>query len=820
MAKTKKIKKPQEVLPQRSNKEQRLFDNLLRVLEQFMMGKSYVPLSQGELMTRLTLPPQHEPVLNEALQTLTKLKKADLTNGKYTWKKKDQETVSGVLRLHPRGFGFLQVENSQYDEDIFIPKHLTQNAVDGDQVEVVVNPDSMSEKGPEGKVIAILSRGRTHLAGIILTTTRGGNALAFVPLLGTSQRVLVQTDPTHPLKVGDRIIMEVIDWGKKDDETLCKYSHYIGHISDPSCDIKAAIEEYGIRSDFPTKVVAEAEEYGTSVARADMKNREDLREVECFTIDPDTAKDFDDALTVSKKDNGNYELGVHIADVSHYVAPGTALDAEASIRCNSTYFPGTCVPMLPNALSDNLCSLKPNVNRLTVSVFMEFDPSGTLVTYRIAKSVIKSAKRFTYKEAKQVLDGTKKSKHAPTLHLMVELCNLLKRKRFDRGSIEFAMPELMVLVDKSGIPTGTDYIEYDITHQMVEEFMLKANEMVAWHLTNQGRNVPFRVHDEPSEDNLKDFAMLARTFGYDLSDKPTPAELQRMFQEAHGSPYAQYLATSYIRRMRLAVYSPENIGHYGLALTHYCHFTSPIRRYVDLVAHRLLFGENDDIDILETIAKRCSDQERVSAKAEGGVLVLKKLRLLKERQDKEPHRQYEAIVTKVKPHGITFEIVEYMLEGFLHVSELESDYYAYDEVQKILKGRRTGGTYVAGDKITVLLKEADFITLESRWHLVEGPAERKVQVGKKLDHKSKSSKRKGDKRSGDKKSGRREKNTFEHKPKAPLIEPVKTMGVLPPVNKVPVPVGKAPFPARRAPLPARKPFLPPHGVIGKKSRKK
>lgn len=816
MAKKKKTIAPENT-SQRTNKEQRLFDNLLRVSEQFMMGKGYIPMTQAELMSRLTLPAQHEPILHEALETLLAKKKVELSNGRYVWKKKDQETITGILRLHPRGFGFLQVQGpSQYNEDIFIPKHLTQNAVDGDQVEVVVNQDSYSEKGPEGKVIAILSRGRTHLAGIILSTPRGGNALAYVPLLGSAQRVLVQTDPAHPIKVGDRIIMEVMDWGKKEDETLCKFSHYIGHISDASCDIKAAIEEFGIRSDFSSKVISEAEDFGKSVKKGDLKDRVDLREVECFTIDPDTAKDFDDALSLSKNESGNYELGVHIADVSHYVAPGTALDAEASIRCNSTYFPSVCVPMLPHALSDNLCSLKPNVNRLTVSVFMEFDRSGTLANYRIAKSVIKSAKRFTYREAKQVLDGEKKSVHSPTLNLMVELCSLLKKKRYERGSIEFSMPELMVIVDKDGKPTGTDYIEYDITHQMVEEFMLKANEMVAWHLTNQGRNLPFRVHDEPSDDNLKDFSMLARTFGYDLSEKPAPAEIQKMFEEAHGSPYAQYLATSYIRRMRLAIYSPENIGHYGLALTHYCHFTSPIRRYVDLVAHRLLFGEKDELEVLDEIAKRCSDQERISAKAESGVIVLKKLRLLKERQDLEPDRQYEAIVTKVRPHGITFEIIEYMLEGFLHVSELENDYYIFDEVQKILKGRRTGGAYLAGDKITVMLKEADFITLESRWHLVEGPSERKVLHTTKHKKKERVAKKKGN-------ESRKAVKTHK-KNKAPLQKPPmadhKALGLLPGTLSAPLSNGKMPFPPRRAPLPARKPLLPPRGIIGKKSRKK
>ena len=397
---------------------------------------------------------------------------------------------------------------------------MTMNAVDGDTVEVVVNNETYSEKGPEGKVVTILSRGRTHIAGIISQIETWGDIIAYVPLLGSSQRVVVQPHPDYKLRVGDRVVMEVLDWGSKDTDTLSRLSHYIGHISDPTCDIPAAIEEYELRSEFPRAVIQEAKSYGTRVSPKDLADREDFRDLEIFTIDPDTAKDFDDAVNLSKDKKGHYHLGVHIADVSHYVSTGSALDKEASKRCNSTYFPGFCLPMLPHELSSNLCSLKPNVNRLTSSVLMEFDRHGDLVNFRIARSVIKSSKRFTYREAKKVLDGEVKSPHAKTLKLMVELCQLLKVKRYERGSIEFAMPELVVLVDENGVPGGMDHVEYDVTHQLIEEFMLKTNEVVATHLTKIGKNLTYRVHDVPSEENMKDFAMLARAFGYDLSSHP------------------------------------------------------------------------------------------------------------------------------------------------------------------------------------------------------------------------------------------------------------------------------------------------------------
>ncbi len=556
---------------------------------------------------------------------MTKNKKKSKGNGpSLSYQQPATDTVTGTIKMHPRGFGFVVVDHpSPYSQDIFIPKHFTKNAVDGDTVEVAVNRDFISDKGPEGKVIAILSRGRTHIAGTIRAIDTHGQAIAYVPLLGSQQKVLVESEERE-LKVGDRIVMKIVEWGTSDTGTTSQFSHYIGNIADPSCDIPAAIEEYELPADFSSKAVEEAEKWGSRVSEKDIQGREDLRNVTTFTIDPDTAKDFDDALSLQKEENGIYQLGVHIADVSHYVQMNSSLDKEAALRCNSTYFPGYCLPMLPGALSENLCSLKPNVNRLTVSVLMRIDPEGNVVDYRIVRSVIKSAKRFTYKEAKKVLDGKKESPHSFKLQQMVELCHLLKKKRYERGSIEFALPELVIVVDKQGVPQGTEYIQYDITHQMVEEFMLKANELVALALFQQGKNLTYRVHDQPAEENLRDFAFLANAFGFSLPDYPSVQDLQQLFQNAEKTPYVNYLASNYIRRMRLAIYSAENIGHYGLSLSHYCHFTSPIRRYIDLVVHRILFGEKDDLTYLQEISQQCSDQERISAKAESSVIFLKK----------------------------------------------------------------------------------------------------------------------------------------------------------------------------------------------------
>lgn len=701
-------------------KEEKLFNNLLKITEQFMGGKSFTPLSEEELMKRLSLPEQHKDLFQQVLKQLIEQNLIEVNEERYSWKKSRQDIIVGVIRMHPRGFGFVQAQDpTLFDQDIFIPKHLTKNAVDGDSVEVIVNQDSVSDKGPEGRVVAILSRARTHMAGIIRHVDKHGQFIAHIPLLGSQQRVILQHSTEQPLKVGDRVVMEVVDWGTKETETVCRFSHYLGHISDASCDIYAAIEEFELRADFPSHAIEEAKKLGKVVSRKDISQREDLRDLVTFTIDPDTAKDFDDALSLTKNKKGIFHLGVHIADVSHYVRPGTALDKEASLRCNSTYFPNYCLPMLPGELSENLCSLKANVNRLTVSVLMRIDAEGNLIDYRITRSVIKSAKRFTYREAKDVLDGKKKSIHLPTLNLMVELCRLLKKKRYERGSIEFALPELVVIVDDKGMPYKTDYISYDVTHQMVEEFMLKANELIAWDLTQKGKNLTYRVHDEPSEENLRDFSLLANAFGFRMPDNPTIQDIQKLFEEANETDYATHLASSYIRRMRLASYSAENIGHYGLSLTHYCHFTSPIRRYVDLVVHRILFGESDDFQALQEIANTCSEKERISAKAESSVLLLKKLRLLDLTHQKDKYKEYEAIITRVKNFGVYFEVIEFMLEGFIHISELEEDYLIFDEDLMRLRGSRFGNIYAAGNRLTVMLQEIDFVSQETKWYLVD-----------------------------------------------------------------------------------------------------
>ena len=693
---------------------------LLRISKailEFLNGRGCHPLSEEELMERLGVVPENRELFLEALRLLTDQGKIRLDRMRYSGASVAPLLATGILHVNRRGFGFLEPSDKHaHPQDIFIPKSSLLSGVEGDTVEVAITPGGGSPKGPEGRVVAILKRGQSQLAGTVIRLLPGDKAIAYAPLLGPEARVLVDL-ADQEVTPGSRLVMTIDEWGSSERETLCTLASIVGHIDDPSCDIEAACAEFQLRTLFPSKAVEEAESAGSRVSKDELEGRVDLRETECVTIDPASAKDFDDALSLSKDAKGHYHLLVHIADVTHYVPRGSMLDEEAKLRSNSTYFPNTCVPMLPPALSDHLCSLKPNVIRLAVSVQMEFNPKGELLHHSIFRSAIKSKKRFSYDEALEVLEGRRSSPHAPMLHLMVELCGLLKGHRRERGSVEFALPELALKVEPNGVPIGTYLIEYDITHQMVEEFMLKANEVVATHLGRMGKGLAYRVHEAPDEEHLKDFAILSSAFGFKLPNPPTLADIQALFDVAAGTPDGYHLAVGFIRSMKMAIYSPDNIGHYGLSLEHYCHFTSPIRRYADLVVHRVLLGDGYTEEELDEITKNCSEKERISARAENSVLQLKKLRLLASWMREDPTREFEGAVTRVKAVGISFELVDLLLEGFLHVSDLSDDYYLFDAKSLTLTGQRTERKFSCGSKILLIPTNCDLILRETRFAL-------------------------------------------------------------------------------------------------------
>ncbi len=683
--------------------------NFSPLILQFLQKRLATPATYEELIKALEISKKNLSLFQQSLNQLVEQGLLALKEGRYRILSPNP-LVTGIISMHAKGFGFLK--SSQGGPDIFIPKQYTQQAADGDTVEATIT-STASPKGPEGEVVAILKRSRTHLACIVFLI-EGTQILAYTHLLG--RQVLVQTSDSLPeIREGDRIVCKVSAWDNTSKQIEATGLYRIGHISDPSTDISAAIEEYELPDGFSRETLDEAKTYGSQVLAKDQINRLDLTATECVTIDPKTARDFDDAISLTKDAKGHFLLGVHIADVAYYVRPGMHIDEEARLRCNSTYFPGQCIPMLPEALSNELCSLKPNVPRLTISVLAEFDPDGQLVDFQVRRTTICSSKRFSYEEAFAVLEGRETSPYLPLLQRMVELCHLLKKQRIERGSIDFTMAENQIVLNAGGQPIGIERIEYDITHQMIEEFMLKANELVAFHLDRLGKQLIFRVHEEPSEDSFHDFFTFARALGFPLPAQPTRQDLQHLFLKAKDSPLHPQLSVSFIRSLRLAIYSPENVGHYGLALEHYCHFTSPIRRYTDLIIQRLILDELPADENLRQIAQLCSEKERVSWKAEHSVRLLKKLRLAQASFTEDPGKEYVATITQVKPFALFFEVTAFDLEGSFHVSELGNDFFEYHPQRMLFRGVRTHKTFQLGQTFHVRLDQIDLIHQKVKW---------------------------------------------------------------------------------------------------------
>ncbi len=695
-----------------SDKKEKHYKHLCQSIESFVENRNYEPVGQAALFKAMKLHPSHLDLAKKAITDLLKAEKIRVEK-KRIFPMKKAVLITGMLNGHPRGFGFVVPDREFPDlPDIFIPKDRMHSAVDGDHVELEVFKSSKEGKGPEGTICEILERNKKQIAGIVQDFTKARDLVLYLPLYGPTKKAQASGKKGVEYDYGDRVLIEITDW---DDQGIKgNVIKSLGNISDASKDASATAEEYGIRTQFPTAVLNSVKKFGTEITKDDFKNRVDLTKQTCYTIDPDTAKDFDDALALKRDKQGNYHLAVHIADVSHYVTPNSELDKEAFLRANSTYFPETCLPMLPEALSNELCSLKPNVIRLTVTVFMTFDKNGDLLEQRIERSAIKSAKRFTYRDVKSILDGKKKSKYKESLEEMVELCLLLKKKRAERGSVDFSLSEIAIKVDENGVPTGLEIIEYDITHQLVEEFMLKANETVAKVLSASGNDLIFRIHEEPAEENITEFFQHARSLGFKLPPNPSTRDLQQLFEQAKESPLSRQLAYRFIRTMKMAFYSRENVGHYGLRLTHYCHFTSPIRRYSDLVIHRLLVDKKDQYDV-EKAARQCSERERISMRAENRIKLLKKLRLLQNHYEKNQDQLYSAVITGVKPFGVSFELEEWGIDGFIHVSQLKNDYYVYVPAIQALSGTHTGKGYHLGMTFELIIQHIDLVLCEVEW---------------------------------------------------------------------------------------------------------
>ena len=603
---------------------------------------------------------------------------------------------------------------------IFIPASETMGAMQKDRVLYKVLHKAEKGKKADGVIVRILERGQQRIVG---TFEAGSKGYGFVVAddKKIAKDIFISRENTKGAVTGHKVVVEITDYGEDRRNPEGKVIEILGHINDPGVDILSVIRRYELAVEFPEEVYAEIEHLGTEVAEADKKGREDLRDLLTITIDGADAKDLDDAVSLKRLGNGNFELGVHIADVSHYVRENTALDKEAYARGTSVYLVDRVIPMLPHKLSNGICSLNPHVDRLALSCLMEVNGRGEVVSHRILESVINSDYRMTYTAVREILeDGTpalleQYAEILPMLEDMEELRQILGEKRRKRGSVNFDLPESKIILDENGKPIDIKPYEKSIATNMIEEFMLVCNETIAENSFWQEMPFMYRSHQEPDEDKLEKMEQFLRGFGYYLRKKDGeihPRELQKVLQKAEETDEERIITRMVLRSMMQARYTAENGGHFGLAAKYYCHFTSPIRRYPDLEIHRMikkmLHGELDEKASvyyrrkMPDWAKHCSKQERVAEDAERDTDALKKVEFMEDKVG----QIYEGIISGVTNWGIYVELPN-TIEGMVALSQMDDDYYEFDEKKMLVFGKRTKKSYRLGDKVVVSVAKVD-----------------------------------------------------------------------------------------------------------------
>lgn len=681
---------------------------------------------KSELERRLSLKTEEE---REALRAaLHRLQEADqinrVKNGRFGHRAVAQ-LVTGKLAMTKQGLGFVTVEGT--DEQVFIPPRFRGMAVHGDTVEVSLfaQPTRQQEEGdkPEGEITRVIERGRTDLVG---TLEKSKNFFVVIPDDRRIARdVMVAQGALNNAKPGEKVIVQIETWGVGHLSPEGRIVEVLGRAGEVSAEIKSVISEFKLPLHFPREVSEEAERLPDVIPHDEIARRLDFRRQFCITIDPEDAKDFDDAVSLERLPDGNLLLGVHIADVSYYVKEGTVLDREALKRSTSVYFPNMVIPMLPERLSNIICSLRPDEDRLAYSVFMTLTPKGVVTEHEIRETVIRSKRRFTYEEVEHILSGGEDpSVPAPILerlHAMQELASSLTKKRMKEGSIDFDSAEAKFRFGDEGEPTEIIKKTRLKSHRLVEEFMLLANQVVAKHggqakKEEQRRPFLYRIHDSPDPDRVRELAVFVAQFGYKLSLEGgvRSKQLQHLLEQIKGTEVENVINEVALRSMAKAIYSDQNIGHYGLAFDHYSHFTSPIRRYPDLVVHRLLKEyargiptSASSVELLKrraeihsrlpAIAKQSSAMERVAMEAERAAVKVMQVEYMKRHLGDE----FEGLISGVMRFGVFIEINDLLVEGMIHVRDLEDDYYLYDEKSYALIGQRKGKRYRLGDTVKV-----------------------------------------------------------------------------------------------------------------------
>lgn len=680
----------------------------------FMREEAYKPLSVTELEEAFGIKDSSE--FKDFVKALNEMEQKGMIvrtrSNRYGIPEK-MNLVRGKVQANAKGFAFVIPEDNMTEKDIYVTSADMNSAMNGDIVLVRLHPKSTGAR-PEGQVIRILERGLTQVVGTYSENKHFGFVIADDKRIPND--IFIPREANGGAVDGHKVVVKIVKYPEGRMSAEGEVVTILGHKNDPGVDILSIIHKHGLPQEFPEEVIEQANAVPDEIDPEEIKGRRDLREQTIVTIDGADAKDLDDAVNVERLDNGNYKLGVHIADVSYYVKEDSPIDKEAFERATSCYLVDRVIPMIPHRLSNGICSLNPKVDRLTLSCEMEIAPDGQVVAHEIFQSVIRTTERMTYTDVRKILQDedeevTKRYESLiPFFKQMGELADILRKKRMERGAIDFDFKESKVLVDEEGKPTDVVIRERSIAERLIEEFMLAANETIAEHF--HWMKVPFmyRIHEDPDAEKLTRFLEFITNFGYVVRGTANtlhPRALQMLLEEVRGEPEETVINTVMLRSMKQAKYDPESLGHFGLSTEFYTHFTSPIRRYPDLIVHRLIRkylieGRTDEFttshwaEKLPVIASHSSEMERRAVEAERDTDTLKKVQFMEDKIGE----QFEGMISGVTNFGIFVELPN-TIEGLVHVSYLTDDYYHYDEKQYAMIGERTGNVFRIGDEIEI-----------------------------------------------------------------------------------------------------------------------
>lgn len=694
-------------------------DRRKNIICQLVEDSCYVPMKEKELAVFMQVQAEDREELKSILAELVEQGKLELTKrGKYVKGSGKPLNLTGTFISNARGFGFVEIDGQE--QDLFIPEEEVNGAFHKDIVSVELLKGQHGKR-QEARVSAVLSHGITRLVG---TFDKAGNFGFVIPDDDKiASDIFVPKERSKGAVTGHKVVVELTDYGDNKHKPEGKVVEILGHLNDPGVDILSIIKGFDLPVEFPERVLNQAQRVAKDVSDADREGRKDLRDVQMVTIDGEDAKDLDDAVSLEKKD-GNYYLGVHIADVTNYVQENSALDREALERGTSVYLVDRVIPMLPHTLSNGICSLNMGEDRLALSCLMTLDEKGTVTGYEIAETVINVDQRMSYTDVNRILEGDPETINryeplVPMFRLMKELADIVREKRKKRGSIDFDFPESKIILDRDGKPLSIKPYERNAATKIIEDFMLLANETVAQHFYWLEAPFVYRTHDNPDPEKVMKLATFINNFGYFIKVKSGdneihPKEIQKLLGKIEGTPQEALISRLTLRSMKKAQYTVDCTGHFGLACQYYCHFTSPIRRYPDLQIHRIikeqLRGRHLEKriehyqEILPQVAKHSSEMERRADEAERETEKLKKVQYMEDKIG----QIFDGVISGITAWGIYVELPD-TVEGMIHVSRLAGDYYYYSEESYEMIGRDTGRCFKLGQRIRIMVDGVDYL---------------------------------------------------------------------------------------------------------------